>query len=434
MCKGNRGNELFLWLAIVTGALAAAALASGTNENEPPELLAVKTAQPPVLDGKLDDVCWKDAAAVDLSLLSGKLPSEPTKVFVTYDDYKLYIGFVCQERKPATMVKERQTRDDNVYLDDCVEVFLSVNTNGSPYYQFVVNPIGAKFDSFEREVSWSDEWDARAVIGTNCWTAEIAIPFFVLKEDGQVSALRLNLNRETKQEPMEQSTWAPVKRFHEPEKFGYLRGISLAPPLQIHAIRLGSKKIGINKMELDVENTGVTPLDLAVQAQLYDSERRQSGAPAAKAKLAAGQRDTIDLNYNLIREGNNAIQLSVLDNDAGRIIYADRYEFDIPKVFAFQMNGYDFYNDEILWVEADISVSNETGKNLALTMEITGKDNRRVGEKKILNPGDNIQFYHDIRGLPLGEYSCRLELTDTKTGQVMSSGKNTFRIIKGVRE
>ena len=69
------------------------------------EVAATRTAEPPVLDGKLTDACWK--AAVPVTGLKQRGSETQAKYqsfgYVLYDDSYLYIGVRCLEPNPENI-------------------------------------------------------------------------------------------------------------------------------------------------------------------------------------------------------------------------------------------------------------------------------------------------------------------------------------------
>src|SRR5690242_18901165 len=69
-----------------------------------PALWVPKPKVPPVIDGKLDDPCWKDAGAVALGYSTGAwwdVPSQTTEARVLADDRAVYFAVRCFEAEPG---------------------------------------------------------------------------------------------------------------------------------------------------------------------------------------------------------------------------------------------------------------------------------------------------------------------------------------------
>ncbi len=160
-----------------------------------PTYVAVKTSEPPVIDGILTENCWKNAEAVPLVLSSdGSRPEYPTAVRALWDDKNLYIGFECQDPDAASTVMER---DGPVSSQEYVSVFIDANSDSLSYVMIEAAPTGVIYDAFVLNrangqpnkvlTCWDCEglrisvvvYGAGARPGTEdrFWTVEIAVPF-----------------------------------------------------------------------------------------------------------------------------------------------------------------------------------------------------------------------------------------------------------------
>jgi hypothetical protein len=234
------------------GSLLSAGLAmapaAGAWEGLPPlpEYTIRRTADPIVVDGKLDEPSWRAAEPVGpfrSPWYEGDRP-RATEARMLWDDDYLYVGFVVEDEHITAHLTER---DDPVWREDCVEVFVAPDPdNVRIYFNFEFNAIGTMLD----RTSYLDqglEWNAEGVLvaithdGTlndasdtdRGWVAEIAIPFQAFAgaarrlppHDGDT--WRLNLYRLNDESDRQHSVWSHTgterPSFHEPERFGVVR-------------------------------------------------------------------------------------------------------------------------------------------------------------------------------------------------------------------
>ena len=143
---------------------------------------------PPHLDGRLDDPAWASAAAftafVQKNPDAGQPGSEPTSVRVLYDDDALWIGVDCEQTHAP--IVGRLTRRDRQVDSDHVEVDLDSRATGRDAFHFEVNAAGVlvdalRYDDTEITYDWDDNWEAQVATTATEWTAEIRIPFRVLR-------------------------------------------------------------------------------------------------------------------------------------------------------------------------------------------------------------------------------------------------------------
>ena len=154
---------------------------------------------------------------------------EPTEVRVQREPDGLRLQVRCTESAPQSIQAKPDTREENLWKDDCVEVFLSPGRKESAdYLHLVVNAAGAL--STERGAKRAAMAGIRAVasIGTNAWTVDLRVPFssFALPA-AQIPALwGLNVTRTRPARPdaAEQSTaWSRFSwSAHDPASFGSL--------------------------------------------------------------------------------------------------------------------------------------------------------------------------------------------------------------------
>jgi hypothetical protein len=66
-----------------------------------PKITAVRAQIPPVMDGKLDDACWKNASPISgFKVYQTDIPATPQSIgYIAYDDTHLYIAMKCMMAK-----------------------------------------------------------------------------------------------------------------------------------------------------------------------------------------------------------------------------------------------------------------------------------------------------------------------------------------------
>lgn len=156
-----------------------------------------KCSKAPVIDGKLDDACWKQTVTVTPFLLnkSAELAKEQTQVYMTYDDKYIYVGFRCdakvlepEENRLHEFVDKVKENDSNsIFKDDCVIMLFSPEPGLC--YELTVNSNGAILDAKckgpnfwkKRDVKWNSGAIAKGIRNDGFWTVEIAIPRNELK-------------------------------------------------------------------------------------------------------------------------------------------------------------------------------------------------------------------------------------------------------------
>lgn len=182
----------------------------------------------PVIDGKLSDRCWQfSERATGFWRLHNRGPAtQQTEVMTAYDANNLYLAFICYEKTPASIVRQRKENDTALWWEDCVEVFMDVNHDHDSYYHLIVNSYGAQYDEIDYSVpaSWNSKATVAVSIGSDRWVVEMAIPFASMKIAAPAPGTQwgFNVNRQ-KYRPLERSSWSETREtFHEPKVFGHL--------------------------------------------------------------------------------------------------------------------------------------------------------------------------------------------------------------------
>ncbi len=146
---------------------------------------AVRTTEPIVLDGRLDEAIWKTTPAAtgftQNDPQDGTPATEPTDVWVAYDDHALYVAAFCHDSDPSKILKRLGRRDaqtDSDWFMVAVDPYFDRRSG----YAFYANPAGAITDSalsndVSDDDSWDGVWENKSVVNGEGWTIEIRIPF-----------------------------------------------------------------------------------------------------------------------------------------------------------------------------------------------------------------------------------------------------------------
>jgi hypothetical protein len=107
-----------------------------------PRYKAKYTPHRPVIDGKLDELLWKNAArsAPFRDLVHGTKTHHDTRAAVRWDEEYLYVAYWIEEPDvKATLTK----RDAPIYQDNDVELFIAAEDG---YYEFEINAHGTIYE------------------------------------------------------------------------------------------------------------------------------------------------------------------------------------------------------------------------------------------------------------------------------------------------
>ena len=202
------------------------------------------------LDGKLDDAAWKDAASTGpfVRTMDGSKTEQLTTAKALWDDNNLYVAFDVEDTDIWTTLDKR---DDKLWTQEAVEIFIDADGDGKTYVELQTNPKGALFDSYLPAYRKNEnDFDSGAKVAVNVsgtldkrddkdkgWTAEMQIPLVSVKgkeKDKPManvlpvvgSTWRVNFFRldQPKDKPQVGAAWSPpmVGDFHALDRFANL--------------------------------------------------------------------------------------------------------------------------------------------------------------------------------------------------------------------
>jgi uncharacterized protein DUF5916/cellulose/xylan binding protein with CBM9 domain len=158
-----------------------------------PELLAHRAAQPPTIDGALDDEAWNQPPLetgewLSYNPLNGDRIPQTTHVWIAYDDNYLYFAFKCDDPEPAG-IKTSIARRDNAWNDDWVGLSLDSLGTGQLSYHMMVNPSGIQMDMLNSVAAGEDTapdwiWDSAGTLTATGYSVEIRLPLKSIRFKG----------------------------------------------------------------------------------------------------------------------------------------------------------------------------------------------------------------------------------------------------------
>jgi|GEM_PF-5650475 len=196
-------------------------------------------ADPPQVDGDISDSAWSIASWADVIAQQSVEPNNATRVRakLLWDDVYLYFAAEVYDATPRCVHFER---DQNVWNDDCFEIYVSPEGHGR-FYELDINSAGAVWDSFglphhtgrhQHIRSWTaPSLKVKTRQHEGGWTLEgrICIDEFVginHVRPNHGDRLRINLFYiDTLGDSRKQLfyAWSPTQQFKDVERFGEMR-------------------------------------------------------------------------------------------------------------------------------------------------------------------------------------------------------------------
>ena len=115
-----------------------------------PYKISQAAAQPPVIDGMLDEDCWQNALKFDKfnKLNLGTPAALKTEVFLTYDSSALYVAFKCYRPKGG---QPRLVPEKDAYANDHVEIMVDPNFTQNRYFHYLIGINGKIYSASRTE-------------------------------------------------------------------------------------------------------------------------------------------------------------------------------------------------------------------------------------------------------------------------------------------
>ncbi|MAY02677.1 MAG: hypothetical protein CMQ38_06835 [Gammaproteobacteria bacterium] len=232
MYSGYSHNIL---VAVVTVLLLPVSVLAQTG-NQPLQeksLTITRTAQPPVIDGILDDAVWQQLPGISdfhqVNPVDQGTPTQESIFYITYDDDYFYLGARLYDSNPEAITSRVMIQGQSLRFDDNVHLILDTFNNDRTGFRFITNPNAIRDDGvFESPTSynidWSGIWLVESSIDDQGWTTEMAIPFTTLNFDPEADTWGINFEREIARNN-ERIAWSSFNRAIDPSTSGQVVGL-----------------------------------------------------------------------------------------------------------------------------------------------------------------------------------------------------------------
>ncbi len=299
----------------------------------------------PVIDGKLDDECWKHGTwAGDYTQWiprEGAKPTWPTEFNIQYDDRNLYVAFRGFDGEPEKISRFAGVRDEQV--GDMMGVTFDSYRDYRTGFEFTITAWGQKsdlilFNPMNWDFNWDPVWKGKVGLEDSAWVAEMEIPLSQIRysnQDEQVWGMHTwrwisRLQEESNWE--RQSKTGPGMLYNFGELKG-IRGLKKSRRLEIMPFAVGELKT--------FEEQRSNPF--------AENGKSWSGSAGLDAKIGISSNFTVDITVNP-DFGQVESDPSVMNLTAFETFYEEKRPFFLEGLTIFDFNFDDqslFYSRRI---------------------------------------------------------------------------------------
>jgi len=328
--------------------------------------------KPPVIDGKLDDEIWKQAAVfkdfLQVSPGDNIAPSRPTEMMIGYDARTFYLAFHCYDEPDK--VRANIAKRDEIFEEDNVRVFLDTFNDQRRAYLVGFNPLGVQADGIMTEGSGTDfsvdiVMESKGMLTSDGWTVEVAIPFKSLRyEAGKGKLWGIHAWRNIDRFNDEIDSWMPLSRdissqLSQEGHLTGLEGISTERTLEVIP-SLTLSETGKRVNALSVGDLAADPTRLDPGRILNQPIRAEIGVTA---KYSLTPTVTLDLAINPDFAQVEADQTVVTANQRFPIFFEEKRPFFLEGIDIFKTPIQAVHTRSIVDPDLAVKLSGKRGKN-----------------------------------------------------------------------
>lgn len=349
-------------MRIIFFFLVTIVLFTNVSQGTPPEfvkqLQAVRLLEVVKIDGILTESIYQSQGVTTFyqqEPYQGNPVSEPTEVWIAYDDVAIYVGARLKDSQPDSIYKRLSRRDNEVGADLFAVAIDSYHDHRNGFY-FSVSAAGTQMDGILYNDDWNNGtwdgvWESKTRINEEGWCVEIKIPFSQLRFDEKENHIwGINFLREIGRKK-EQSflVYTPRNESGFVSRFPDLLGIeNIKPPARFEA-----RPYITAKQELVQRRQG----------DPFNSGSEFSPGIGGDFKLGIGSNLTLDATINP-DFGQVEVDPAVVNLSDVETYYSEKRPFFIEgmNIFSFGQGGVNNYWS-FNWSNPNLFYSRRVGRN-----------------------------------------------------------------------
>lgn len=416
-----------------------------------------ETKEVPVIDGRLDEACWQNAAQFTGFLLVNRTPArEQTVVRMLFDRNNLYVGFECLESQMGKLKELCVQHDDKVWYDDEIEFFVDVFNEKKTYVHILVNAKGTVYDEkgwiedvmdamaaepgkkkevIKTDVSYEMKAEVKTGKGKDRWWVEMRIPAqdMGLEEIIPGSRWGVLLCREEQARPETSSYPLTTGAFCDPRLFGEIQmGRAICT---LDMLSTGNRYYGKNSLKGRVKNVSGEKRSVKVNVKV-NSGGRVTEDQKEGVEVEAGK--GYEWEHSYVLEGKEGevyqVEVKVRDGKSQEVYARKEIAGKIPRLMELNLKNQDYYVGEDGEANVQVNVGDQTMKQSRV--ELTVRD----GEKKVVKQGEikpvpacGMRIKLGLGDLPTGHYRLEWVLYGEKDRE-LTKGGTAVTVMKNIFE
>ncbi|HWL51674.1 MAG TPA: sugar-binding protein [Chthoniobacteraceae bacterium] len=294
---------------------------------------AIYTSQKPHLTGDLSDPAWENAPEYTAFInRDGSTPLASSSVRMLFDGEYLYFGARFEEPQMELHKRQFNQNDLAIFADDCLELVFDIRNRPETFHHFVVNALGAIYDSRNSDKSWSSYHStAKGSVTKDGWSVELAIPFADLGVPTPVFGERWSVRLGRERKPVAENSSLP------PTRKGLFARQDLAPlvfrndpkatsPITVEAPGEDRLRWGVNQVPLRLKNESAQASRSTLTAKALSHEGETVETWTQTVDLPAGRTSEIAMEIPITSDAVENIAL-VLSDENGKPVWGHLLPF-----------------------------------------------------------------------------------------------------------
>jgi hypothetical protein len=414
-------------------------------------VVAANAHTPPVIDGRVNDSAWQNVDWHEgFTVLGSNEKASPDTRFALLADQKT-IYFAAYLSEPMLdQVKARCTRndDENLFTDDCVEIFLSPGKQRQKFYQLIVNSLGAVTDiEYEQagvvsRIGWGCHPRVATSKQEDAWVLEMAIPLAELDIDfDEPLAWAFNITRERRAGSEKQlSSFVKLTgSFLQPAEFATLQltdvtlnnlNWDMSYPNDCVVRQIDGQLQMSCQVTLKNKTGSVWPIELASTLTHGGTQQATSGKKLVDI-LDAGQVQTYQLQIPMEQSGSHKLYLKIVDPRSNFVYCGRTFGLDLaykPLSFTFTCPEYrnaiyatQSVNELTGSIHCMLLEKQLTGATIAISLKTNSENDLVLAGTRIENVTNQMAFQLPIPQLHTGTYQLEMSLCDANGKQIANA-------------